>query len=188
MNLKITALFVSVVLGLPALANAADAAAPTDKGSDKPMGNFVALKVEGCNDKCPEFEISLFDNGRLLFTPSGTKNSTDTPVSKNSVRSVYTRVAKYLQDTGALNEPTECTSSKPDAPFATVRSSQGGQVQTAKWSAGCANQIEKARSLVKVFVNQTGFWRNINQDTRYWEKYWETWEYPGEAKPPLPNQ
>jgi hypothetical protein len=186
MNLKIAAMF--VVLALPGLAAAENAAAPAEKASDKPVGNSVSLKVEGCNDKCAEFEISLFDNGRLLFTPSGTKNSTDTPVSKNGMKSIYNRVAKYVQDSGALNESAECTSSKPDSPFATVQSSQNGQVQKAKWSAGCANQIEKARSLVKVFVNQTGFWRDINHDSRYWEKYWETWEYPGESKPPLPNQ
>jgi hypothetical protein len=59
---------------------------------------------------------------------------------------------------------------------AIVTSSQNGQVQKATWSAGCANQLEKGRSLVKVFVNQSGFWRNINKDSRYWEKYWETWE------------
>ena len=92
------------------------------------------------------------------------------------MRSVYTRVAKYLQDTGAFTEQAECTNSRADAPFAVVQSVQGAQTQKAKWSAGCANQVEKARSLVKVFVNQTGMWRNINSDSRYWVKYWETWE------------
>jgi hypothetical protein len=164
-----TAMFASLILGLARVAAAEDTTAP----ADKPAGNSVSLKVEGCNDKCPEFEISIFDNGRLLFTPSGTKNSTDTPLSKNGMRSIYTRVSKYLQDTGALNETAECTNSKADAPYAIVQSSQGGK---AKWSAGCANQVEKARALVKVFVNQTGFWRDINHDSRYWEKYWETWE------------
>jgi hypothetical protein len=161
-----------------------DQAAP----AAKPEGNSVSLQVAGCNDKCAEFEISIFDNGRLLFKPNNARNSTDSPFSKNGMRSIYTRVAKYLQDTGALNEPSECTNSKADAPYAVVQSTQGSQVQKAKWSAGCANQVEKARSLVKVFVNQSGFWRDINHDSRYWEKYWETWEYPGEPKPPLPNQ
>jgi len=188
MSLKIAVMSASMILGLPGLAAAADAAAPAENTPDKPVGNFVSLKVEGCNDRCAEFEIRLFDNGRLLFTPSGTKNSTDTPLSKNGMRSIYNRVAKYVQDSGALNQATGCTNSKPDAPYTTVQTSQNGQMQSAKWSAGCANQVEKARSLVKVFVNQTGFWRDINHDSRYWEKYWETWEYPGEAKPALPNQ
>ena len=47
------------------------------------------------------------------------------------------------------------------------------QVQKATWSSSCAEQREKGRALVKVFVNQTGMWRLIRSDTRYWEKYWE---------------
>jgi len=169
-----TAVLASLMFGLPG-ASAADEPA-ADTPAAKTSDNFVSLQVEGCNDKCAEFEISIYDNGRLLFRPNNGKNSTGTPLSKNGMRSIYTRVAKYLQDTGALNEPTECGNAKPDAPYAIVQSSQGGQVQRAKWSSGCANQVEKARSLVKVFVNQTGFWRDINHDSRYWEKYWETWE------------
>jgi hypothetical protein len=72
MSLKITVVFASLVLGLPGLAAAADAAAPAEKPSDKPVGNFVSLKVEGCNDQCAEFEIRLFDNGRLLWILRGT--------------------------------------------------------------------------------------------------------------------
>ena len=149
----------------------------------KPAGNFVSLQVAGCGDQCAEFEISIFDNGRLLFKPNNDKTSTHTPLSKNGMRSIYTRVSKYLQDTGALNELGECTNSRSGAPYGIVQSSQNGQVQKAKWSSGCANQLEKARSLVKVFVNQTGFWRDINHDSRYWEKYWETWEYPEQEAP-----
>jgi hypothetical protein len=162
----------SLILVLPGTSAAQDAAAAPPSKPD----NFVSLRVEGCHDRCPEFEISIFDNGRLLFRPNNGKTSTRTPLSKNGMRSIYTRVAKYLQDTGALKEPAECTNSRPDAPHAIVESSQNGQVQSARWSTGCANQVEKARSLVKVFVNQTGFWRDINHDSRYWEKHWETWE------------
>jgi hypothetical protein len=172
------AVFASLVLGLPGLSAAKDAAAAPPAKPD----SFVSLRVEGCSEKCAEFEISIYDNGRLLFNPNNDKNSTHTSLSKNGMRSIYTRVAKYLEDTGALKEPTECTDSKSDAPYAIVRSSQNGQEQKAKWSSGCANQLEKARSLVKVFVNQTGFWRDINHDSRYWEKYWETWEDLGATR------
>ena len=50
------------------------------------------------------------------------------------------------------------------------------------WSSACADQREKARAVVKVFVNQTGMWRLINSDTRYWEKYWETWDDLGATR------
>ena len=178
-TIRCAAVLASLILALPGISAAEDAAATPAAKPD----NFVSLRVEGCKDQCGEFEISIFDNGRLLFRPNNDKTSTGTPLSKNGMRSIYTRVAKYLQDTGALNEPGECTNSRADAPYGIVQSSQNGQVQKAKWSSGCANQLEKARSLVKVFVNQTGFWRDINHDSRYWEKYWETWEYPEKEAP-----
>ena len=142
----------------------------------KPGENYVSLQVDGCGDQCAEFEIYIFESGRLVFQPNNSKNSTSTPFSKNGMGSIYTRVAKYLQDTSAFTEPTECANAKADAPYAIVEASKDSQNQKAKWSSGCSNQIEKARSLVKVFVNQTGMWRDINRDSRYWEKYWETWE------------
>jgi len=142
----------------------------------KPGENYVSLQVDGCGDKCAEFEIYIFDTGRLTFRSNNSQTSTKGVLHKSGMRSVYERVAKYLHDTGSLSEPGECTDRKNDAPVAVVQASQDSQMQKATWSSGCSNQLEKARSLVKVFVNQTGMWRNINHDSRYWEKYWETWE------------
>jgi hypothetical protein len=152
------------------------AASAQEPAADSPARNSVSLQVAGCGDKCAEFEITIYDNGRVLFRPNNSKNSTKAPFSKTGMQNIYTRVAKYLQDTGALTEPAECADRKADAPAAIVQATKDSQVQKAAWSSGCSNQLEKARSLVKVFVNQTGMWRNINSDSRYWEKYWETWE------------
>lgn len=170
-----------VMLSLAAVATAADEPANPAK---KLAGNYVSLQVDGCGDKCAEFEIQIYDTGRMLFKPNNSKNSTKTPLSKNGMSNVYKRVAKYLQDTGALTQPAECAGQEPDLPTAIVQSVTGGQEQKATWSAGCSNQIEKARSLVKVFVNQSGMWRNINHDSRYWEKYWEDPEMTGRSKAP----
>jgi len=153
--------------------SAADEQAP----APNPGENFVSLQVAGCGDKCPEFEIQIFDSGRALFRPNNSKNSTNTPFSKSGMGGIYKRVAKYLEDTGALSEPADCADKQADAPYTVVQSSKDSQSRKATWSAGCSNQLAKARSLVKVFVNQTGMWRNINSDSRYWEKYWETWEH-----------
>jgi len=171
--------FVSfAILACLALAplSAAAAEGETRPPLAKPGENYVSLQVDGCGDKCAEFEIYIFESGRLVFQPNNSRNSTSTPFSKNGMGSVYTRVAKYLQDTGAFTEQAACADAKADAPFAVVQSSHDTQSQKAKWSSGCSNQVEKARALVKVFVNQTGMWRDINHDSRYWEKYWETWE------------
>jgi len=166
----------AALAGLIFVSVSAAPADESDKPASPPGGAYVSLQVDGCADQCAEFEIKIFDNGRLLFRPDNAKNSTRAPLSKNGVASIYTRVAKYLQDSGSLNQPGECTGSADGKPVAIVTSSGGGQEQKATWAAGCANQLEKARSLVKVFVNQSGMWRNINHDSRYWEKYWETWE------------
>lgn len=74
--------------------------------------------------------------------------------------------------------PADCTGPTSDPTVVTVQSVKGSQAQKASWSSGCANQVEKARALGKVFVNETGTWSLINSDARYWEKYWETWKYP----------
>ena len=75
-------------IAVPAAAAEGDSTPP----DAKPAGNFVSLQVAGCGDQCAEFEISIFDNGRLLFKPNNDKTSTHTPLSKNGMRSIYTRV------------------------------------------------------------------------------------------------
>jgi predicted DNA-binding WGR domain protein len=77
--------------------------------------------------------------------------------------SVRTRSGKIGSD-GKLNAPKKLKSA-------------GLAVQDVE--KRCAEQREKGRSIVKVFVNQTGMWRLIRSDTRYWEKYWEDPEMTG---------
>jgi Domain of unknown function (DUF6438) len=147
----------------------------------KPGETYVSLQVQGCANKCPSFEIYVFDTGRMIFRSNNEFTADKGVVHKNGMRSVYERIAKYLQDTGALAGQAECTPGKSDPSVATVQASQP-QLQKAAWSSGCTNQIEKGRSVVKVFVNQTGMWRLINSDTRYWEKYWEDPEMTGHSE------
>jgi hypothetical protein len=157
----------------PLLPAAQESASGTEPGS-----RHVALDVQGCADRCPSFQIIVYDTGRMIFKPNNQYNSSKGPVRKSGMRNVYERIAKYLETSGALDAPGDCTGRKEGAAVATVESAQPSQVRKASWSAGCANQAERAKSLAKVFVNQTGMWRNINSDSRYWEKHWETWEYP----------
>jgi hypothetical protein len=146
-----------------------------------PEDKYVSLTVEGCADKCPSFEIYVFDTGRLAFRPNNQYNASRKTVYKNGMPAIYERIAKYLQDTGALDAPADCTERREGSSTATVAASDGSKEQKATWSGNCANQAEKARALAKVFVNQTAFWRNINSDTRYWQEHWETWVYPDKA-------
>lgn len=176
MSFDIRRLALAALFASPLAATAQDAAAPA--ATAEPGSRYVSLNVQGCADRCPSFEIHVYDTGRMIFRPNNSYNASKGPVRKSGMRNVYERIAKYLQDTGALNAPADCTGQKQGAAIATVESAQDGQVQKASWSAGCANQAERAKSIAKVFVNQTGMWRNINSDSRYWEKHWETWEYP----------
>jgi hypothetical protein len=168
-----------LVAASPLMAAAQDepARAPLVDPGDK----YVALKVDGCADKCPSFEIYVFDSGRMAFRPNNQYNASRTTVYKNGMRAIYERIAKYLQDTGALDAPADCADKREGSSTATVTSSDGSNTRTATWSGNCANQSEKGRGIAKVFVNQTAFWRNINSDTRYWQKHWETWVYPDKA-------
>jgi hypothetical protein len=119
-----------------ALALVATAAEDTPKPQADAGENYLSLEVDGCGDKCAEFEIQIFETGRLLFTPKNSKNSTKIPFRKSGMGSVYDRVAKYLQDTGALAQPAECAAQMADAPVvAIVQSVKSSQVQKATWSA-----------------------------------------------------
>jgi len=165
---------------------AAPLAATSQEGESRaplvdPGDKYVALEVQGCADKCPSFEIYVFDTGRMAFRPNNQYNASRTTVYKNGMPAIYERISKYLQDTGALNAPTDCAQQRDGSSTAIVTSSDGSNAQKATWSGNCANQAEKARGIAKVFVNQTAFWRNINADTRYWQKHWETWVYPNKA-------
>jgi hypothetical protein len=142
----------------------------------KPGETYVSLQVEGCNAKCPSFEIYVFDTGRITFRSNNEYTAAKGLQYKSGMQSVYKRISKYLQDSGAFAAKADCASPGPDPSVAMVRSVHDSHDDKASWSSGCADQIEKGRAAVKVFVNQTGMWRLINSDSRYWEKYWETWE------------
>jgi hypothetical protein len=147
-----------------------------------PGDKYVALTIDGCADKCPSFEIYVFENGRMAFRPNNQYSSTHKTIYKNGSAGAYNRIAKYLEDSGSLNAPTDCADRREGSSTATVVSSDGSTEKKASWSGNCANQAERGRALAKVFVNQTAFWRNINSDTRYWQEHWETWVYPNKAE------
>jgi hypothetical protein len=151
---------------------------PAREPLTKPGDTFVSLQIEGCSNRCPSFEIVVFDTGRMTFRPNNSYTSENKIIYKNGMRNIYERIAKYLQDSDAFSPPAECTGASPDPTVVTVQSVKDTQTQKASWSSGCANQVEKARALGKVFVNESGTWSLINSDSRYWEKYWETWKYP----------
>ncbi len=164
--------------GLPAAAEEAAARTPLAKPGD----TYVSLQVEGCADKCPSFEIYVFNTGRMTFRSNNQYTSAKGKHFKSGMPSVYAQIRKYLDESGTFTQAPECTQQKPEASVATAQSAHDSQVEKASWSSACAEQVEKGRAVVKVFVNQTGMWRLINSDTRYWEKYWETWEDQGATR------
>jgi len=150
---------------------AEESAAPTPLA--KPGDTYVSLQVEGCANKCPSFEIYVFKNGRMTFRSNNQYTAAKGTHYKNGMPDIYNKISKYLAETGAFNAPAECATTNAETSTATAQSAKDSQAQTASWSSSCAEQRDRGRAVVKVFVNQTGMWRLIHSDTRYWEKYWE---------------
>lgn len=150
----------------PAAASAAPA--PLAKAGD----TYVALQVQGCATRCPSFEVYVFKNGLVKFRSGGNTSAKGTQY-KNGMPDAYTRIAKYLEESAALGAQSECAAKDANTSTATATSAKDSQEQKASWSSSCADSRDKGRAVVKVFVNQTGTWRFIHSDPRWWEKYWE---------------
>ena len=151
-------------------ASSEEAAAPAPLA--KPGDTYVSLQVDGCPTKCPSFEIYVFKNGLVKFR-SGKNTSAKGTQYKNGMPDVYTKIAKYLEESGAFGAQAACAEKNANTSTATATSAKDSQEQKASWSSSCADSREKGRAVVKVFVNQTGTWRFIHSDPRWWEKYWE---------------
>ncbi len=178
MSPRIPALALAASLALLVTAAAAEEPA-TPAPLAKPGDTYVSLRVEGCANKCPSFEIYVFESGRMTFRSNNKFTAAKGTHYKSGMGDIYNKISKYLEDSGAFNAPAECTERNADTSVATAQSSKDSQVRTASWSSSCAEQRERGRGVVKVFVNQTGMWRLIHSDTRYWEKYWENPEMQG---------
>lgn len=172
MGPRIPALALAASLALLVTAAAAEEPA-TPAPLAKPGDHYVSLRVDGCANKCPSFEIYVFDSGRMTFRSNNKYTSAKGTHYKSGMRDIYNKISRYLAESGALAAPAECAEKNADTSTATVVATQESQVQQATWSSSCPDQREKGRAIVKVFVNQTGMWRLIHSDTRYWEKYWE---------------
>ena len=178
MSRSIHGLALAACLALPGMtASAQETAAPAPLA--KPGDNYVSLQVEGCANKCPSFEIYVFDNGRMTFRSNNKYTSAKGKHFKTGLPNIYQKISQYLEESGAFSAKVECTEKNADTSVATAKSVKDSQEQTASWSSSCAEQRAKGRALVKVFVNQTGMWKLIHSDTRYWEEYWENPQMQG---------
>lgn len=176
MSRRIPGIALIACLLLATSADAADAAAPTPLA--KPDDTYVSLQVQGCANRCPSFELYVFENGLVKFRSHGNTSAKGTKL-KNGSPDMYRQITKYLEESAAFGAKPECTTVSPDTSVATASSVSTAQTRTASWSSSCAEQRETGRTVVKKFVNQTGTWRMINSDMRWWEKYWEDPERTG---------
>ena len=176
---KIPALALAACLALYASTAPAEEAAARPPLA-KPGDTYVSLKVEGCANKCPSFEIYVFDNGWMAFRSNNKYTTAKGTMHKSGMPDVYNQISKYLQESGAFNAKADCAEKNADTSIAIAQAvNKDGQAQNASWSSSCSDQRAKGRAVVKVFVNQTGMWRMIRADTRWWEKYWEDPEMTG---------
>jgi hypothetical protein len=158
-----------MIPGAAALAEEGGARAPLAKPGD----TYVSLQVEGCAARCPSFEIYVFSNGRAVFRSNNQYTAAKGRQHKNGMPNIHKEIAKYLEQSQTFAAHPECAQGSEQATIVTVQSARDSQVEKSTWSTACADQRAKARAVAKVFVNQTGMWKLIHSDTRYWEKYWE---------------
>jgi uncharacterized protein DUF6438 len=179
MSRKSPALAIAASLALLVSTASAEQAA-TKPPLAKPGDTYVSLQVEGCANKCPSFEIYVFEDGWMTFRSNNQYTTAKGTQHKNGMGEVYNKISKYLRESGAFNAPAECTEKNADTSVAIAQAvNKDGQAQNSSWSSSCAEQRARGRAVVKVFVNQTGMWRMIRADTRWWEKYWEDPEMTG---------
>ena len=107
-------------------ASAEEAAARTPLA--KPGDTYVSLQVEGCADKCPSFEIYVFDTGRMTFRSNNQYTSARGKHFKSGMPTVYAQIRKYLEESGTFTQSSECTQQKPEASVATAQSAHDSQV------------------------------------------------------------
>ena len=74
----------------------------------KPGDTYVSLKVDGCANKCPSFEIYVFEDGKMTFRSNNQYTTAKGTQYKNGMGDTYNKISKYLQESGAFNGQADC--------------------------------------------------------------------------------
>jgi hypothetical protein len=115
---------------------------------------FLAIAGGGCLGRCPDFEIYMFDSGRLVFL--GREFTQVRGLVESRIDSGrFQELAKALRDADAFAWHPRLTC-RTDHPKFTVFSSRGGSIRGASLDSGCDNQAKVLEKVVEAFVAISG--------------------------------
>ncbi len=157
----------SMVLGSFAILIAPAANTEDRKPLTKPGQTYIGIDVTGCADKCPSYEIYLFENGRMMFRPNNTHTSQQGLANRTPFGNQYKQLVAYISAGDFFKERPACADAAGHTGV-TLHSSAGGELKKATFSFGCPGEADAATSLISQFVDQSGTWKLINRDWEYW--------------------
>jgi hypothetical protein len=115
-----------------------------------PGESFVVLSGGACADSCPEYEIFVFESGRVVF--NGKRHTSRAGlVERQTMPSVYFELRKLLSVRSALsrNLHPACRGGRPGFHVAAIK---GDRVRAGYLNYGCFNQVDDLDAIVAAFV------------------------------------
>ncbi|HEU4591375.1 MAG TPA: DUF6438 domain-containing protein [Steroidobacteraceae bacterium] len=161
---NIPVLMLSALLALPAAAEKPQVR-PYAAGSLvggipqwNPGDKFVAIAGGSCSGNCPEYELYVFDDGRVTFV--GRKNTGKTGVWKKQVDAqAYGELLTLIVRTGVLDPETRikrgtCLKGRPV--LTVMRSAPDGQSMLMQLlNSGCEGYADISRDIERLFIEWT---------------------------------
>jgi hypothetical protein len=133
----------------------------------KPGQTYVGIDVTGCADKCPSYEIYLFENGRMMFRPNNTFTSRQGLVNRSPFGTQYGQLVAAISSGNFFKEKPACKEAAGHTAVTLFSTVDGAEKKTS-YSFGCPDEAVAATSLISQFVDRSGTWKLINSSWKYW--------------------
>jgi hypothetical protein len=112
--------------------------------------SFVVLSGGACAAGCPEFEVFVFESGRVVF--NGLRNTVHAGIAeRQTMPAVYFDLKKLLAVRSALSRGMHlgCRSGRPGFHVGAVK---GDLVRAGYLNYGCFNQVDDLDAIKSAFI------------------------------------
>lgn len=133
----------------------------------KPGQTYIGIDVTGCSDQCPSYEIYLFENGRMMFRANNTYTSQQGLANRTPFGNQYKKLVEYISGGDFFRDKPACADATGHTSV-TLHSAAAGEPRKSSFSFGCPGEADTATSLISQFVDESGTWKLINRDWKYW--------------------
>jgi hypothetical protein len=133
----------------------------------KPGQTYIGIDVAGCADKCPSYEIYLFENGRMIYRANNSHTSQQGLANRTPFGAQYRQLVEFISTGDLLKERPACADAAGHTSV-TLHSTAGGEAKKTTYSFGCPGEADTATSLISHFVDGSGTWKLINRNWKYW--------------------